>query len=56
MVLRSPPTAESIIQYALPVSSSKSNELTGEDNMARKITKNLDMVRDLLVPTLGESP
>lgn len=48
MVLRSPPTGESIVRYALPIPSSKTKELIAEDEMVRRITKHLKMVRYLL--------
>ncbi|XP_070328134.1 coiled-coil domain-containing protein 7 isoform X5 [Odocoileus virginianus] len=44
MVLRSPPTGESIVRYALPIPSSKTKELIAEDELIRKITKHLKMV------------
>ncbi|ELW48457.1 Coiled-coil domain-containing protein 7 [Tupaia chinensis] len=44
MVLRSPPTGESVVRYALPIPSSKTKELIAEDEMIRKITKHLKMV------------
>lgn len=53
MVLRSPPTGESIVRYALPIPSSKTKEFIAEDELVRKITKHLKMVRYLLVPVLG---
>ena len=53
VVLRSPPTGESIIRYALPIPSSKTKELIAEDELIRKITKHLKMVSYLLVPGLG---
>ncbi|KAB0346690.1 hypothetical protein FD754_011547 [Muntiacus muntjak] len=43
MVLRSPPTGESIVRYALPIPSSKTKELIAEDELIRKITKHLKM-------------
>ena len=49
MVLRSPPTGESIVRYALPIPSSKTKELIAEDELIRKITKHLKMVRYLLM-------
>nr|CAI9713481.1 unnamed protein product [Rangifer tarandus platyrhynchus] len=51
MVLRSPPTGESIVKYALPIPSSKTKELIAEDELIRKITKHLKMV----VSTLEEA-
>jgi len=53
MVLGSPPTGESIVRYALPIPSSKTKELIAEDELIRKITKHLKMVRHLLVPVFG---
>lgn len=50
MVLRSPPTGESIVRYALPIPSSKTKELIAENELLRKITKHLKMVSHLLVP------
>lgn len=55
MVLGSPPTGESIVRYALPIPSSKTKELIAEDELIRKITKHLKMVRHLLVPVFGIS-
>lgn len=53
MVLGSPPMGESIIRYALPIPSSKTKELITEDELIRKITKHLKMVRHFLVPVFG---
>ncbi|XP_012586711.1 PREDICTED: coiled-coil domain-containing protein 7 [Condylura cristata] len=53
MVLRSPPTGESIIRYALPIPSSKTKELIAEDESIRKITKRLKMVASNLEKTYG---
>ncbi|XP_008064687.1 coiled-coil domain-containing protein 7 [Carlito syrichta] len=53
MVLRSPPTGESIVRYALPIPSSKTKELMAEDEMIRKITKHLKMVVSTLEQTYG---
>ncbi|OBS69608.1 hypothetical protein A6R68_01851, partial [Neotoma lepida] len=53
MVLRSPPTGESIVRYALPIPSSKTKELIAEDEMIKKITKNLQMVVSALEDTYG---
>ncbi|XP_065727866.1 coiled-coil domain-containing protein 7 [Phocoena phocoena] len=53
MVLRSPPTGESIIRYALPIPSSKTEELIAEDELIRKITKHLKMVVSTLEETYG---
>lgn len=50
MVLRSPPTGESVVRYALPIPSSKTKELIAEDELLRKITKHLKMVSHLFVP------
>lgn len=48
MVLRSPPTGESIVRYALPIPSSKTKDLIAEDEMVRRIAKHLKTVRWLL--------
>ncbi|CAO2609317.1 Coiled-coil domain-containing protein 7 [Lemmus lemmus] len=53
MVLRSPPTGESIVRYALPIPSSKTKELIAEDEMVRKITKHLKTVVTALEDTYG---
>lgn len=53
MVLRSPPTGESVVRFALPIPSSKTKELIAEDELLRKITKHLKKVRHLLVPVFG---
>nr|XP_030692959.1 coiled-coil domain-containing protein 7 isoform X5 [Globicephala melas] len=55
VVLRSPPTGESIIRYALPIPSSKTEELVAEDELIRKITKHLKMVVSTLEETYGFS-
>lgn len=49
MVLRSPPTGESVVRYALPIPSSKTKELIAEDELLRKITKHLKMVSHLFL-------
>nr|XP_051689374.1 coiled-coil domain-containing protein 7 isoform X2 [Oryctolagus cuniculus] len=51
MVLRSPPTGESLLRYALPIQTSKTQELTGKDQKIKMITKRLEM----LVSTLEET-
>ncbi|XP_049978036.1 coiled-coil domain-containing protein 7 [Alexandromys fortis] len=53
MVLRSPPTGESVVRYALPIPSSKTKELIAEDEMVRRITKHLKMVVTALENTYG---
>ncbi|XP_008579772.1 PREDICTED: coiled-coil domain-containing protein 7, partial [Galeopterus variegatus] len=53
MVLRSPPKGESVVRYALPILSSKTNDLIPEDEMIRKITKHLKMVVSTLEETYG---
>ncbi|XP_024856705.1 coiled-coil domain-containing protein 7 isoform X7 [Bos taurus] len=53
MVLKSPPTGESIVRYALPIPSSKTKELIAEDELIRKITKHLKMVVSSLEETYG---
>lgn len=55
MVLGSPPAGESIVRYALPIASSKTKELIAEDELIRKITQHLKMVRHLLVPVFRVS-
>ncbi|XP_007447362.1 PREDICTED: coiled-coil domain-containing protein 7-like [Lipotes vexillifer] len=55
VVLRSPPTGESIIRYALPIPSSRTKELIAEDELIRKITKHLKMVVSTLEETYGFS-
>ncbi|XP_005398210.1 PREDICTED: coiled-coil domain-containing protein 7-like isoform X1 [Chinchilla lanigera] len=54
MILQSPPTAESILRYALPIPSSKTNELVGEDEVNR-IIKHLKMVVSTLEKAYGFS-
>lgn len=49
MTLQSPPTAESVVRYALPIPSIKTNELDGEDEVNR-IIKHLKMVRRWVGP------
>ncbi|KAL6043748.1 hypothetical protein STEG23_018515, partial [Scotinomys teguina] len=46
MVLRSPPTGESIVRYALPIPSSKTSDLISEAEMVKKIAKHLKTVGD----------
>lgn len=53
MVLRSPPTGESILRYALPIPSSKTDDFMSEEELIRKVTEHLKMVRHLLVYVLG---
>ncbi|XP_075834139.1 coiled-coil domain-containing protein 7A [Microtus pennsylvanicus] len=53
MVLRSPPTGESVVRYALPIPSSKTKELIAEDEMVRRINKHLKMVVTALENTYG---
>ncbi|XP_060981635.1 coiled-coil domain-containing protein 7 [Dama dama] len=53
MVLKSPPTGESIVRYALPIPSSKTKELIAEDELIRKITKHLKMVVSSLEEAYG---
>ncbi|KAM9091831.1 uncharacterized protein CCDC7 isoform 2-T4 [Megaptera novaeangliae] len=55
VVLRSPPTGESIIRYALPIPSSRTKELIAEDELIRKITKHLKMIVSTLEETYGFS-
>uniref|UniRef100_F7IDC9 Coiled-coil domain containing 7 n=1 Tax=Callithrix jacchus TaxID=9483 RepID=F7IDC9_CALJA len=62
MVLRSPPTGESIVRYALPIPSSKTKDLLPEEAMIRKVIKHLKMVVSTLEETYehcdenGEEP
>ncbi|XP_037062271.1 coiled-coil domain-containing protein 7 isoform X2 [Peromyscus leucopus] len=53
MVLRSPPTGESIVRYALPIPSSKTKDLIAEDEMVRRIAKHLKTVVTALEDTYG---
>uniref|UniRef100_F7EYS1 Coiled-coil domain containing 7 n=1 Tax=Macaca mulatta TaxID=9544 RepID=F7EYS1_MACMU len=53
MVLRSPPTGESIVRYALPIPSSKTKNLLPGDEMIGKIIKHLKMVVSTLEETYG---
>lgn len=53
MVLRSPPTGESIVRFALPIPLSKTKDKISADEMVRRITTNLKMVRYLLGLLLG---
>ncbi|XP_076729010.1 coiled-coil domain-containing protein 7 [Callospermophilus lateralis] len=55
MVLRSPPTGESVVRYALPIPSSKTKELIAEDEMIRKITNHLKVVVSTLEESYGSS-
>uniref|UniRef100_A0A8C8TPM0 Coiled-coil domain-containing protein 7 n=1 Tax=Peromyscus maniculatus bairdii TaxID=230844 RepID=A0A8C8TPM0_PERMB len=48
MVLRSPPTGESIVRYALPIPSSKTKDLIAEDEMVRRIAKHLKTILESL--------
>ncbi|XP_063110136.1 coiled-coil domain-containing protein 7 [Cavia porcellus] len=52
MTLQSPPTAESVVRYALPIPSIKTNELDGEDEVNR-IIKHLKMVVSTLENSYG---
>uniref|UniRef100_A0A8C0W9L5 Coiled-coil domain-containing protein 7 n=1 Tax=Castor canadensis TaxID=51338 RepID=A0A8C0W9L5_CASCN len=53
MVLRSPPTGESIVWYALPIPSSKTKELMSEEQKIKSIIKHLKMVVSTLEETYG---
>ncbi|XP_057587773.1 coiled-coil domain-containing protein 7 [Hippopotamus amphibius kiboko] len=53
VVLRSPPTGESVVRYALPIPSSKTKELIAEDELIRRISKHLQMVVSTLEETYG---
>ncbi|XP_032764554.1 coiled-coil domain-containing protein 7-like isoform X3 [Rattus rattus] len=53
MVLRSPPTGESIVRYALPIPSTMTKDLVSDAEMVRRIAKNLKMVVSSLENTYG---
>uniref|UniRef100_A0A8C5W5U3 Coiled-coil domain containing 7 n=1 Tax=Microcebus murinus TaxID=30608 RepID=A0A8C5W5U3_MICMU len=53
MVLRSPPTGESVVRYALPIPSSRTKDLITEDEAIRKIIRHLKMVVSSLEETYG---
>eukprot|EP00073_Rattus_norvegicus_P018799 XP_003752019.2 PREDICTED: coiled-coil domain-containing protein 7-like [Rattus norvegicus] len=53
MVLRSPPTGESIVRYALPIPSTMTKDLVSDAEMVRRIAKNLKMVVSTLEKTFG---
>ena len=53
MVIRSPPTGESIVRYALPIPSTMMKDLVSDAEMVRMIAKNLKTVRYLLGILLG---
>ncbi|GAB1293829.1 Coiled-coil domain-containing 7A [Apodemus speciosus] len=53
MVLRSPPTGESIVRFALPIPLSKTKDIISNDEMVRRITTNLKMVVSTLENTYG---
>ncbi|XP_076772187.1 coiled-coil domain-containing protein 7A isoform X2 [Arvicanthis niloticus] len=53
MVLRSPPTGESIVRFALPIPLIKTKQLISNDEMIRRITTNLKMVVSKLENTYG---
>ena len=53
MVIRSPPTGESIVRYALPIPSTMMKDLVSDAEMVRMIAKNLKTVRYLLGLLLG---
>ncbi|XP_006877653.1 PREDICTED: putative leucine-rich repeat-containing protein DDB_G0290503-like, partial [Chrysochloris asiatica] len=53
MILGSPPTGESIVRYALPIPSSKTEELIAEDETIRKTTKHLSLVVSNLEEAYG---
>ncbi|XP_052023170.1 coiled-coil domain-containing protein 7-like isoform X1 [Apodemus sylvaticus] len=53
MVLRSPPTGESIVRFALPIPLSKTKDIISNDEMVRRITTNLKMVVSTLEDTYG---
>ncbi|XP_036768188.2 coiled-coil domain-containing protein 7 [Manis pentadactyla] len=53
MVLRSPPTGESIVRFALPIPSSKTKELIAEGELIRKTNEHLKMIVSTLEDTYG---
>ncbi|XP_032329990.1 coiled-coil domain-containing protein 7 [Camelus ferus] len=53
MVLRSPPTGESMIRYALPIPSRKTKELIAEDESIRKISERLRRIVSTFEETYG---
>ncbi|XP_053428840.1 coiled-coil domain-containing protein 7-like [Nycticebus coucang] len=53
MVLRSPPTAGSVVQYALPIPSSKIKDILAEDEMLVKITRHLKTIVSTLEEAYG---
>ncbi|XP_040611204.1 coiled-coil domain-containing protein 7 isoform X3 [Mesocricetus auratus] len=53
MVLRSPPTGESLMRYALPIPSRKTEDLIPKDEMVRRIAKHLKLVVTALEDTYG---
>ncbi|XP_032743869.1 coiled-coil domain-containing protein 7 [Rattus rattus] len=53
MVLRSPPTGESIVRFALPIPLSKTKELISSHEMVRNITQNLKTLVTRLEKTFG---
>ncbi|XP_021044618.1 coiled-coil domain-containing protein 7-like isoform X4 [Mus pahari] len=48
MVIRSPPTGESIVRYALPIPSTMMKDLVSDAEMVRMIAKNLKMILESL--------
>lgn len=55
MILRSPPTGESIVRYALPIPSSKTKELIAEGESIKRITQRLQMIVSSLEETYGSA-
>ncbi|XP_021045266.1 coiled-coil domain-containing protein 7-like, partial [Mus pahari] len=53
MVLRSPPTGESIVRFALPIPSSKTKDKISAEEVVRRITTNLRKVVSNLEDTYG---
>ncbi|XP_052022904.1 coiled-coil domain-containing protein 7-like isoform X1 [Apodemus sylvaticus] len=53
MVIRSPPTGESIVRYALPIPSTMMKDLVSDAEMVRMIAKNLKTVVSTLEETYG---
>ncbi|XP_023367243.1 coiled-coil domain-containing protein 7 [Otolemur garnettii] len=53
MVLRSPPTGGSVVQYALPIPSSRIKDILAEDEMLVKITRHLKSIVATLEDAYG---
>ncbi|NP_001355957.1 uncharacterized protein LOC75453 isoform 3 [Mus musculus] len=53
MVIRSPPTGESIVRYALPIPSTMMKDLVSDAEMVRRIATNMKMLVTNLEETYG---